>query len=251
MVTLDLDLSRATTAASPLQRVWSQAIFDTRNALRNGENLLLTLVIPVAVLVLVLKTPLGGERTPGQALVAALSLAVLATAFTSQAIGTGFDRRYGVLRMLGLSPLGARGLLAARTVVSLLIIVVQAVILVLLAGLLTGWWPTDLAGVAQAVVAILLGVWAYTAWALLIAGALRAEATLAVANAIFLLLMFGGGLAIAADSLPWAGLAQWLPTGAMVAALQSAPVAWVPLALLAAWGIAGTVLATRFFRWEA
>jgi ABC-2 type transport system permease protein len=249
MVTLDL--SRATTAASPQRRVWSQAIFDFRNALRNGENLLLTLVIPVAVLVLVLKTPLGGERTPGQALVAALSLAVLATAFTAQAIGTGFDRRYGVLRMLGLSPLGARGLLAARTVVSLLIIAAQAVILVLLTGLLTGWWPTEPAGVAQGLLAILLGVWGYTAWALLIAGALRAEATLAVANAIFLLLMFGGGLAIAADSLPWAGVAQWLPTGAMVDALQSPPVAWVPLVVLGAWGIAGTLLATRFFRWEA
>lgn len=249
MVTLDL--SHATTAASPARRVWSQAIFDFRNALRNGENLLLTLVIPVAVLVLVLKTPLGGERTPGQALVAALSLAVLATAFTSQAIGTGFDRRYGVLRMLGLSPLGARGLLAARTVVSLLIIAAQAVILVLLAGLLTDWWPTNPAGILQGLLTILLGVWGYTAWALLIAGALRAEATLAVANAIFLLLMFGGGLAIAADSLPWAGVAQWLPTGAMVDALQSPPVAWTPLVVLAAWGIVGTLLATRFFRWEA
>lgn len=249
MVTLDL--SRPTAAASPARRVWSQALFDTRNALRNGENLLLTLVIPIGVLVLVLKTPFGGDRTPGQALTAALSLAVLATAFTSQAIGTGFDRRYGVLRMLGLSPLGARGLLAARTVVSLMIIAVQAMILVLLTGALTGWWPSDAASIGQAAVAVLLGVWGYTAWALLIAGALRAEATLAVANAVFLLLMFGGGLAIPADSLPWSGLAQWLPTGAMVEALQSTPLAWVPLLVLAAWGAVGTVLATRFFRWES
>ena len=249
MVTLDL--SRPTVAASPTRRVWSQAVFDTRKALRNGENLLLTLVIPIGVLVLILKTPFGGDRTPGQAMVAALSLAVLATAFTSQAIGTGFDRRYGVLRMLGLSPLGARGLLAARTAVSLLIIAVQAAVLVVLTGLLTGWWPTDPAAIAQAFLAILLGVWGYTAWALLIAGALRAEATLAVANAIFLLLMFGGGLAVPADSLPWAGVAQWLPTGAMVDALQSAPLAWVPLLVLAAWGVVGTLLATRFFRWEA
>lgn len=248
---VSLDLSRATTAAPASRRVWSQAVFDTRNALRNGENLLLTLVIPIGVLVLVLKTPLGGDRTPGQALVAALSLAVLATAFTSQAIGTGFDRRYGVLRMLGLSPLGAKGLLAARTLVSLLIIAVQALILVLLTGVLTGWWPTNPAALGQGLLTVLIGVWAYTAWALLIAGALRAEATLAVANAVFLLLMFGGGLAIPADSLPWSGLAQWLPTGAMVEALQSAPLAWLPLLVLGGWGLVGTLLATRYFRWES
>ena len=248
MVTLDL--SQGTPAASAGRRVWSQALFDTRNALRNGENLLLTLVIPVAVLVLVLKTPLGGDRSPADALIAALSLAVLATAFTSQAIGTGFDRRYGVLRMLGLSPLGVRGLLAARAMVSLLIIGGQLVLLLGLTLALTGWFPTDAAAIAQAVLTILLGVWGYTAWAVLIAGGLRAEATLAVANAVFLALMFGGGLAIPLDALPWQGVAQWLPTGAMVQALSTSPVAWLPLAVLAGWAVVGTGLATRFFRWE-
>lgn len=248
---VNLDLSQPSAAAPAGARIWSQAAFDTRNALRNGENLLLTVAIPIGVLVLVLKTPLGGDRSPGQALVAAVSLAVLATAFTSQAIGTGFDRRYGVLRMLGLSPLGARGLLAARTLVSLLIIAVQTVILVALTGAMSNWWPTDLVSSGQALLGILLGVWGYTAWALLIAGALRAEATLAVANAVFLLLMFGGGLAIPADSLPWPHLARWLPTGAMVDALQSAPPAWLPLLVLVTWGLVGTLLATRYFRWES
>ncbi len=247
---VSLDLSHGTTAAPPARRVWSQALFDTRNALRNGENLLLTLIIPVAVLVLVLKTPLGADRDPQGAFTAALSLAVLATAFTSQAISTGFDRRYGVLRMLGLSPLGARGLLAARSVVSLLIIAVQTLVLLVLTWALTGWLPSDPVAIGQALVVVLLAVWAYTAWALLIAGALRAEATLAVANAVFLLLMFGGGLAIASDALPWAGAAQWLPTGAMVHALTTPPVAWLSMAVLTVWAVAGTALAARFFRWE-
>lgn len=249
MVTLDLSTGSA--AATPARRVWAQGLFDARNALRNAENLLLTQVIPIGVLILMLKTPLGQDRSPAQALIVATSLAVLATAFTSQAIGTGFDRRYGVLRMLGLSPLGARGLLMARTLVSLLIIAVQLVILLILTAVLTGWVPSEVGSIMQAVLAILLAVWAYTAWALLIAGALRAEATLAVANAIFLVLMFGGGLAVPLDSLPWAGFAQWLPTGAMVAAMGSAPVAWAPLVVLAVWGLVGTVWAMRSFRWEA
>lgn len=248
---VSLDLSHGSPAAPPAQRVWAQAWFDARNALRNGENLLLTLVIPVAVLLILLLTPMGASRTTGQALVSSISLAVLATAFTSQAIGTGFDRRYGVLRMLGLSPLGSRGLIAARTLVSLLIIAGQSLILVLLAITVGGWRPPGVPELLQAVLAIVLGVWAYTAWALLLAGALRAEATLAVANAVFLVLMFGGGLAVPLDKLPWAGLAQWLPTGAMVQALGSGAWAWQPLLVLAAWAAAGSALAARLFRWES
>lgn len=248
---VSLDLRGGSPPATPVRRIVSQTLFDTRNVLRNGENLLLTLVIPVVVLLLALKTPLGGDRSPGEALVGAIGLAVLATAFTSQAIGTGFDRRYGVLCMLGLSPLGARGLLVARASVSALVIAGQILILTALSWILSGWTSTDLALIAQSVLAIVIAVWAFTAWALLIAGALRAEATLAVANAVFLLLMFGGGLAIPVDSLPWAGVAQWLPTGALVEAMLVPPLAWFPLLVLTVWGLAGSVLATRFFRWES
>ncbi len=250
MVTLDLRTPSG--AAPPVRRVVSQAIFDTRNVLRNGENLLLTLVDP------------GGrarDRTDDSAgqttaaaaevLVGAIGLGVLASAFTSQAISTGFDRRYGVLCMLGLSPLGARGLLAARAAVSLLIITGQSAILLALTWILAGWTSTDAAQIAQSVLGILLAVWAFTAWALFVAGALRAEATLAVSNAIFLLLMFGGGLAVPVDALPWESAAQWLPTGALVASMSVDPLAWVPLCVLIGWAVAGTALATRYFRWEA
>lgn len=248
---MSLDMRSGSGAAPASRRVWRQALFDTRNALRNGENLLLTLVIPVAVLLLALKTPLGADRTPGQALVSAASLGVLATAFTSQAISTGFDRRYGVLRMLGLSPLGVRGLLLARTLVSLLIISMQILILTVITLIVSGWLPSDPAALAQAALSVLLAVWGFTAWALLIAGALRAEATLAVANAVFLVLMFGGGLAIPSDSLPWAELTRWLPTGALVEAMSATPIAWLALATLAGWAVAGSLLANRFFRWES
>ena len=248
MVTLDM--AAGSTAGPTGRRIWAQAAFDARNVLRNGENLLLTVIIPVAVLLILLLTPIS-NRTPGQALVASGSLAVLATAFTSQAISTGFDRRYGVLRMLGLSPLGARGLIAARVIVSLLIVALQLAILVLLDVFVGGWRPPGPASVLQAVLVVALAVVAYTGWALLLAGVLRAEATLAVANAVFLVLMFGGGLAVPLDSLPWAGVAKWLPSGAMVDALSSPAPAWGPLLVLTGWAVIGAALAGRFFRWES
>lgn len=247
---VSLDLRPGSEPANGLRRVWSQATFDARNAARNGENLLLTLVIPVAALVLMLTTGIGGQRTAAQSLAAAISLAVLATAFTSQAISTGFDRRYGVLRMLGLSPLGARGLLVSRATVSLLIIAAQTAILTVVTGLLGGWWPSDPVAVIQGALGIVVAVWAYTALALLIAGSMRAEATLAVANAVFLLLMFGGGLAIPASALPWSAVTTWLPTGAMVQALTTDPMAWQPLTVLLAWAVIASLAATRLFRWE-
>jgi ABC-2 type transport system permease protein len=246
-----LDMGHGSDCAPPFRRVLAQARFDTANVLRNGENLLLTMVIPVAVLLITMKTPLGGDRTPQQALVAAAGLAVLATAFTSQAISTGFDRRYGVLRMLGLSPLGPVGLLAARTLVSVMIITLQLGVLLVLTGVLGSWWPGEPAQAAQAGVAVVLAVCAFTAWALLLAGTLRAEATLAVANAVFLVLMVAGGLAVPAEDLPWGGAAGWLPTGALVEALSSPTPAWAPLAVLFAWAAVGTALAARFFRWES
>lgn len=246
---VSLDLRNGSDLASPGRRVLNQTLFDARNAARNGENLLLTLVIPVAALLLLLTTGFGG-RSAAQSFVAASGLAVLATAFTSQAISTGFDRRYGVLRMLGLSPLGARGLLISRTLVSVVIIGVQLIILLILTGLVGGWWPTDPGAIGQALVAVLLAIWGYTALALLIAGSLRAEATLAVANAVFLVLMFGGGLAIPNSSLPWSSATSWLPTGALSQAMTQPTPALGPLAVLLFWAVAATAAATRFFRWE-
>ncbi len=105
--------------AAPLpQMIGAQAGLELRILLRNGEQLLLTLIIPVLLLV-----AFGHEAlvsVPGRRIdfvvPGILALAVLSTAFTSQAIGTGFERRYGVLKRLGASPLSRKGLIAAKTV---------------------------------------------------------------------------------------------------------------------------------------
>src|SRR5699024_5012919 len=121
-----------------------------------------------------------------------LALAVLSTAFTGQAIATGFDRRYGVLRLLGVTPLGRSGLLAAKAIAVLGVELLQVIVLGAI-GLALGWEPAWV-GILPALLVGLLGTWAFVALALLLAGTIRAEGVLALANLIWILLLGIGGI---------------------------------------------------------
>ncbi|HKY66101.1 MAG TPA: ABC transporter permease [Acidimicrobiales bacterium] len=222
---------------------------------RNGESLLLTLGIPVAVLVffsLVDVLPIEGDAVdflaPG-----VLALAVLATAFANLAISTGFDRSYGVLKRLGTTPLGRPRLVAAKGLAVLVVIAVQAVVIVA-AALALGWSP-DL-DLVPMVASVVLAVAAFTGMALVLAGRLSALVCLAAANALFILLLLLSGMVFPLDELP-SGLeaaAEALPSTALAEALRGAlgdadipERAW---AVLAVWAIAGVALAVALFRWE-
>lgn len=239
------------------RRVLSHAGGEVRATLRNGEQLLLTIVIPLAALIVLSR---GGMLRPGTGdavdtvAPGVLALAVLSTAFTSQAISTGFERRYGVLKLLGSTPLTRADLVCAKTVAVLMVEAVQVVLLVAVAyGL--GWRP-PLSAWPAALLLLLLATWAFTALGLLLAGTLRPEATLAVANAVFLVLLVAGGTVVPLDSMPAgvAAVAQWLPSGALGEGLRDVfsggafPSA--AAVTLAVWGAAATYLATRTFRWD-
>ncbi|WP_432563393.1 ABC transporter permease [Kineococcus sp. SYSU DK003] len=246
-----LDLSPAGTATPWLPRVLRQAAFETTIALRNGEQLLLTLVLPALVLVGVTRVTsldLGDGPRPALALGGVVALAVVSTAFTGQAIGTGFDRRNGVLRLLATSPLGRSGLLAGKVLSVLALVVVQVLVLGLIAGFL-GWSPS--ASALAAVPALLLGAAAFTALGLLLAGTVRAEGTLAVANFVWVLLLAGGGLVLPS---PLAPVTDVLPSGALGTAVREAlaggTVAAGPLVVLGVWTVACSLACARWFRWE-
>jgi len=224
--------------------------------LRNGESLLLTIGIPVAVLVffsLVDVLPIEGEAVdflaPG-----ALALAVLATAFTNLAISTGFDRSYGVLKRLGATPLGRPRLVAAKGVSVLVVIAVQAGVLVG-AALALGWEP-DVEPLPL-VGAVLLAVAAFTGMALVLAGRARALLALAAANAIFVGLLLLSGMVFPLDELP-SGLragARSLPSTALTEAVRGALTADTSVPgrvwpVLAIWALAAVSLAIALFRWE-
>ncbi|GAA5119675.1 ABC transporter permease [Alloalcanivorax gelatiniphagus] len=250
--------------AAPLPRmVLAQSRMEARLMLRNGEQLLLAIVIPVIVLVGGVAAAgrigidLDGHRavdilTPG-----VLALAVMSTAFTSVAIATGFERRYGVIKLLGSSPLPRSGLLLGKILALLNVVALQLVVLVVV-GLALGWRPTlddPPRSVVGLVLAVGLGTAAFAALGLFVAGALRAEATLALANLVYLLLMAGGGVVLPTSTYGDAGgLIQWLPSGALGeavrAALVDAQIDGRSLLVLAAWAALGTVLTARTFTWE-
>ena len=253
--------------AAPLPRmIAAQAALETRLLLRNGEQVLLTIVIPALLLLLfgtvdvvdltdTADTGAGGPvdfLAPGM-----LALAVLATSFTGQAIATGFERRYGVLKRLGATPLPRWGLMAAKTCAVLVVQALQAALLLTIA-LALGWSPHGgPVGVPVVLVLLLLGTAAFSGLGLLMAGTLRAEATLAAANLVFVLLLVGGGVVVPLSRFPEVvqPVLHLLPISALSEGLrqvlqQGAGVPWDALGVLAVWAAVALAAAARFFRWE-
>jgi len=241
----------------PLRMIAAQAGLELGMLLRNGEQLLLTMIIPVVLLVgFSLEHLINGTKVdflvPG-----IIALGVMSTAFTSQAIATGFERQYGVLKRLGSTPLRRSGLIAAKTSTVLMVELGQ-IALIIVVGLLLGWSPDATPAAALWVpLLVLAGTAAFSGLALLMAGTLRPEATLASANLIYLVLLGVGGVVFSLNKFP-ASVRPWLqllPTGALSTGLHDVlqhgsglPVR--DLAVLLVWAIAGIGVTTRVFRWE-
>lgn len=239
--------------------IGAQARVELSMTLRRGEGLLVSFVIPLGVLVFFSKLDSGlfaarADKPIDFLVPGVLSLAVMSTAMVSLAISTGFERRYGVLKRLGSTPLSRGGLLVAKTVNVLAIEAVQ-VVLIVGTGMLLGWSPTT--GLFGAGPVLLLGSVAFAGLAMLMAGALRAEATLALANGLFLVLLFLGGMAYPLEKLPGGleAVAELLPAAALSDCLRGLleeggafPVG--SLAVLVVWAVALPALATRCFSWE-
>ncbi|GAA3650854.1 ABC transporter permease [Nonomuraea antimicrobica] len=252
-----LDLTPAPGAAPFPRMVLAQAGAELRAMLRNGEQLLLTLIIPVLLLAGFSLAPLidvGGGRRVDFLAPGVLALAVMSTAFTGQAIATGFERRYGVLKRLGATPLSRSGLMLAKTAAVVGVELIQAVVIVAV-GLALGWRPQG--SFLSAALLVVVGTAAFSGLGLLMAGTLRAEATLAAANLVYLVLLGAGGVVFPLTKFPEGArpVLEALPISALTTGLravlsQGAALPLVPLAVLAAWAVLSLGLVSRTFRWE-
>ncbi|MFT3875460.1 MAG: ABC transporter permease [Propioniciclava sp.] len=251
-----LDLTPAAGAAPRGRRILRHAAIEASLLVRNGEQLLLALVIPFGLLIagLVFGDRVGLDVAVFPASV--LALALWSTTFTSLAISTGFERRYGVLERLVATPLTRGDLVTGKALANGAIALGQVVLLTVAAFAL-GWRPAPAAlQIPIAVVAALLAVTTFACFALALAGRLRAEATLGLANLIYLLVAVGGGLVIPVAAHPaWAQpVLALLPSAALgesLRALASGIVAPLPLVVLAAWLVVALVLARKAFRWTS
>lgn len=225
--------------------------------LRNGEQLLLTMFIPVTLLVGLSLLPLGDFPEPRVAVFvpAIMALAVISTAFTGQAIAVAFDRRYGALKRLGATALPVWAIIAGKVLAVVSVVFLQALLLGGI-GLALGWRPPP-AGLALGALLIGLGTAVFVAMGLLLGGTLRAEIVLAVANLLWFVLAGFGALTLEsntiAPALSWA--ARLTPSGALTEALSHAvgpsgtvSVDWFGIAVLAVWGAVSTLGALRWFR---
>lgn len=237
----------------------AQTRAEVRLSLRNGEQLLVSIVIPLLLLVFfssvdVLPVPDGvTERvdflTPG-----ILALAVMSSSMVSLGIGTGFERQYHVLKRLGSTPLGRGRWVASKIALVLVLLVIQCAVLVAVAVAL-GWSPGGSPWLAP--LAILLGASAFAGLGLLMAGTLRGTVTLALANGLYLVLLLLGGMIIPFDRMPGpiGAVGEVLPSGALSQILQSclrdgAPAAGSSWIVLVAWAVAMPLATMRSFRWD-
>jgi ABC-2 type transport system permease protein len=233
------------------------ASWELRVTARRPENLLVTLIIPVAILVFFTAVPvidLGTEDPVALLLPGTISLAVIATGLVSLAISTGYERGYGVLKRLAGSPLPRGGIVSAKAIAVAITVSLQAALLVVVAfGL--GWRPGPETSPIVVLAALVLGALAFSALGLAMAGRLRPEATMAAANGLFLACLLIGGIIVPLDRLPAAVpiLAGLLPPAALTEALRAGldgGDATRPLIVLAAWAVGATIATARTFRWE-
>ncbi|HEY2044832.1 MAG TPA: ABC transporter permease [Jatrophihabitans sp.] len=244
-------------AAPTGQMLVAQTKMELRLLLRNGEQVGLTLVIPL-LLEFFFNLPvlysLAVPRRIDFVVPSVLALAVMSASFTGLAIGTGFERKYAVLKRLGATALPRRVLLLAKTSAVLILQVLQAA-LICLFGLVLGWHPSGNA--VWAVLLIVLGTFTFGGLGLLLAGTVRAEITLAAANLIWLILLFCGGIAIPLSRYPASArdVLQYLPSAALSDGLHQVlqtggglPVR--PVFTLLVWAGLALPAAARWFRWE-
>lgn len=240
-----------------MRALLAQALMELRLTVRSGEGLLVTLILPPLLLIFFATlglAPSDYSRPIDFLLPSMMALAVMSIGLVSLGIRTAYERHYGVLKRLGATPLGRGRLLGAKIASVFAIEILQATVLVGVSALY-GWRPNG--SLPLALLVVFLGTATFASLGLLLAGTFRAEATLALANGLYLLFILLGGIAWPLEQLgkPFVWVGLLLPSNALARAFREtlAPEPHFPgvqLLALWLWTMIFLLIARRTFRWE-
>ena len=233
-----------------------QGAWEFKLSLKNGEQFLLLVIIPVAVFLALTQTAIiGGEKWDiAEALSASITVSVLAAGFTSLAIATAFERRSGTLVTMGVTPISRVELVVGKTLSTVYLAAISVLVLGLVA-LVLGWRPTMSATLIPLI--LLLGIASVTGFAFLLAGTVRAEAVLALANGIFVFAMIFGGIVFqysgtvgtVIELFPPAALSNCM-SHVLDSTSPDSPPFLVSIGVLLVWSVVGTLASAKFFKWR-
>ena len=230
--------------------------------LRSRELAFFTFLLPMILFVL-LGSAYGTDSIDGYdgatfLLAGMIGYGAISVAFAGLAIVLVIRREAGVLKRLRATPLPAPAYVTALLSSYLVAFAVEVVVLIALGKVLFGVEIPD--QIPSLVLALLLGVIAFCALGIAVAAVIRsAEGASAAVNAIYLPMAFISGSFFSAHSFPGVlrGIAALLPLTYFIklvrAIMLDGDAIWTQgtnVAVLAAWGLAGVIVAVRAFRWE-
>lgn len=222
---------------------------ETALIMRHGEQLLLNIVVPLAILIGASVVPvLGEDRGIDEIFPMVLAVAAMGSGFTGQAIAVAFDRRYGALKRLGASGVPRRAIIVGKIAAIAIVTLLQAILLAIAAAALG--FSTDVAAYFLSAVVLLLSAASFTAFGLLLGGTLPAEKVLGLGNFFWLVLLGVVGWVLYSQGLSSNGAWTIVPSVAVASGLTESLRGTIPiteLAVILAWGLGAAGLASKKF----
>lgn len=226
----------------------AQSLMEAKLFLRHGEQLLLSFIIPIGLLIAAAFAPFSKDLdTLRLGIPAMLATAAMSSGFTGQAISLAFDRRYNALKRVGASGVPAPIIILGK-IFGLLMVAALQVLTLILAALLLGW-RADPASLPLGIAVFFLGVAAFTSFGMLLGGTLSSEIVLGVANLIWVVLAGLAGYSIIATELPVFLTA--IPSVALTHGIATAfngVVPWMDITVLLLWCVLGGIGAAKWFK---
>jgi ABC-2 type transport system permease protein len=240
--------------------------YDQKTFWRNPASVFFTVMFPV-IFLFIFELLFGndlirslGVKTSTYYVPAIITLAVFSATFQNLAMSLTIDREMGILKRTRGTPLPGWVFIAGRIGNS---VVVTTIMLALVAAIGRLVYSVEIPWerLPAVLVTLAVGAGSFCCLGIALTAAIPSQAAAApIANAISLPLYFLSGVFVPESEIPDGVLhfADLFPVRHFFEAFftawspltQGAGFEWGDLAVVAAWGIAGLVLAMRTFRWE-